>query len=118
METAGLAAARSGRLAALRPGLHNTTCGFSYVSYSSFATLKLWYDIQFTDSFAVLLSVGVSDLRSSSLNVTRWALGAITGSNEHLQGDNLSPNTLSFHFPSEFREKGLVVGVRGCAILN
>jgi hypothetical protein len=59
------------------------------------------------DSFAFLLSVGVLDLRSSSLKVTRWALGGITGSKKHFQRDNLSPNTLSFHFPSEFREKGL-----------
>jgi len=57
------------------------------------------------DSFAVLLSVGVLDLRSSSLKVTRWALGGITGSKKHFQRDNLSPNTPSFHFSSEFREK-------------
>jgi len=36
-----------------------------------------------------------------------YALVGITGPNEHLQHDKISPQTLSFHFPSEFREKGL-----------
>jgi hypothetical protein len=62
--------------------------------------------IQFTASFAVLFSLGVLDLRSSSLKVIRWAFGGITGSSEHLQREYLSPDTLSFHFPSDFAKKG------------